>query len=154
MEKPQMRPLSERPSAIVFTEPTLTKQSFRDECDINNVMKQFERTGVIDGNNNLHPTYGDFSNVDDYHEAQIKIARATESFDALPVRIRVRFNHDPADLVDFMSDPKNAEEAKDLGLIVVTDPEESKRLRIDPEPAAEPSPTAGTPPPAGGDSGS
>ena len=35
-----------RDDGIKFAEQGLTKQSFRDECDINNIMRKFERTGT------------------------------------------------------------------------------------------------------------
>lgn len=36
-----------RRHAIVFTEPSKTRQSFKDECDVDNIVRQFERTGLI-----------------------------------------------------------------------------------------------------------
>ena len=56
---------------------------------------------------------------------------ADDAFMALPAAVRERFNNDPAELVDFVSDVNNRSEAIDLGLIpppakpdgVITSPE-------------------------------
>lgn len=118
MVESKRRPISDRPCGIICNEPTRTKQSFKAECDINNIMKQYERTGIIDHTNNMHPEYGDFSNVADYHTAQNMVIDAQNSFDALPSHIRKRMGHDPANLIEFLSDPNNKAEAIELGLII------------------------------------
>ncbi|AXL14568.1 internal scaffolding protein [Microviridae sp.] len=43
---------------ISFKSPTLTKQYFKDECDINNIVNRFQETGQIPLTNNLDPQYG------------------------------------------------------------------------------------------------
>lgn len=95
----------------------MTHQSFQDECDINKIMKRYQDTGMIEHVREISTNYGDFSNVDDYQTALNKVISAQESFDALPAEIRKRFKNDPAELIDFMNDPKNAQEAVQLGLL-------------------------------------
>ena len=45
------------------------------------------------------------------------VMAADDAFMALPANIRERFNNDPAELVDFVSDDRNRSEAIDLGLV-------------------------------------
>ena len=45
------------------------------------------------------------------------VLAADDAFMALPANVRERFNNDPAELVDFISDVANRSEAIDLGLI-------------------------------------
>jgi phage internal scaffolding protein len=92
------------------------RQSFKDECDINNIMKMFGKTGSMRVNP-LEPRYGDFGDVVDYHSALNAIIASEEQFDALPSYLRARFNYDPANLIDFMNNESNKTEAIELGLI-------------------------------------
>lgn len=48
---------------IEFTEPTLTKQCFQEECDINEIMKKYDETGVIEHENRFKGDYGDYLSV-------------------------------------------------------------------------------------------
>jgi len=122
-----------------FTSPSRTKQSFRDECDINHILKRWERDGVISHFNRFEGSYGDFSNFGDYHESINQVNRAQEMFMSLPSKIRSQFNNDPGRFVDFASNPANLDAMVDMGLAV-------RRL-----PPAERTPDAGV---AGGAAGS
>ena len=39
------------------SKPSLTKQSFTKECDINNIMKKYQKTGAIDHVNKHEASY-------------------------------------------------------------------------------------------------
>lgn len=100
---------------IRFTEASKTKQSFKEECDINTIVKRFGVTGVLPSSVRM-PTYGDFTDVGDFREAMEAIRTANESFAEMPSEVRERFQNDPAKFVDFCSDEKNLPEARKLGL--------------------------------------
>jgi len=51
--------LKKRPHAITFTEPSLTRQSFKDECDVNQIVKRYTETGMINHIPRTTPRYGD-----------------------------------------------------------------------------------------------
>ena len=106
-----------RKYAKVFNQPSLTKQSFKDECDVNQVMKRFNKTGVLDHTNPRRPVYADVSNFTDYQTSVGIVLRAHESFENLPAEIRAKFENDPGKLLEFIDDPANAEEAIELGII-------------------------------------
>jgi len=101
---------------LVFTSPSRTKQSFRDECDINNILRKFNVTGELPVGS-VQPQYGDFSGITDYQSALNAVMAAQDSFLALPAKIRSRFDNDPALFVDFASDEANKDEMKALGLL-------------------------------------
>ena len=104
-------------TAIDFSNsPSLTQQSFVDECDINNIMARFEATGILP-ENPFEPRFGDATIYPEYHEAQNIMAEAHETFAALPAKIRERFHNDPAEYLSFFSDDNNLNEAISLGLI-------------------------------------
>jgi len=51
--------LKKRPHAISFTQPSLTRQSFKDECDVNQIVKRYTETGMINHIPRTTPQYGD-----------------------------------------------------------------------------------------------
>lgn len=103
-------------SGLMCEDMTLTQQHPKDECDINNILRQFNITGQLP-QNPLTPRYGDFSNVVDYHTALNAVIAAENEFDGLPAQIRARFENDPAQLIEFLENPDNLNEAIELGLV-------------------------------------
>ena len=103
-------------SGLACEEPSLTQQHFKDETDINNILRQFNVTGLLP-ESPLSPRYGDFSGIGDYQSALNAVIAAESEFEALPAQIRARFNNDPAALIDFLDDDNNREEAVKLGLL-------------------------------------
>jgi len=95
---------------------TLTKQSFKDECDINNILKKYESTGVLPSLILENPQYGDYSDVPAYQTALDTVMKAEEQFMSLSAKLRDRFDNDPAKFLAFVDDPSNAQELYDLGL--------------------------------------
>lgn len=98
-------------------DPSRTKQSFQDETNINNIMAQYIKTGLVDYVNEHAPRYGDVTGLD-FQSAMNTVALGREMFDALPANIRDRFANDAAAFLDFVNDPGNDEEAIKLGLKV------------------------------------
>ncbi len=114
-------PLISKPYRKRFHKPSLTKQSFKDECDVNRIMKNFEKTGHVDHLNNRAKLYGDFANAEDYHSSVNLVMDAQKSFDALPSEVRLRFDNQPAKFLEFANNPENMEELKTLGLTKTLD---------------------------------
>ena len=97
-------------------DPSLAQQNSRDECDINVIMERFGRGAELP-QNFRPPQYADFVGVSDYHSALNAVAAAAESFDAMPATLRSRFANDPSQLMAFLDDPENRQEAVKLGLL-------------------------------------
>lgn len=93
-----------------------TKQSFRDDADINTIIKRFLRTGVLDYANKHQPRYGDATGIE-YNAAMATVAAAKSMFNDLPADLRARFENEPAQFLDFIQDPSNYSEAEKLGLL-------------------------------------
>lgn len=96
--------------------PSLAKQSFKKECDVNHIMKKYEKTGVIEHAARYAGSYGDFTGADDYQDAVAKLAAADEAFMSLPASIRKRFNNSAGEYFDFVKNPANLAEMRELGL--------------------------------------
>ena len=107
------------PSVIVDFGPSLTHQSFADECNFNAVLARWETTGVIEHVNQAQPQYLDVSALPDYQSALNIVQEAQASFDALPSTLRERFSNNPGSLISFLADPSNRDEAIKLGLVDV-----------------------------------
>lgn len=106
------------PVNLDFTdEVSLTKQSFLKECDINNIMSKYQKTGLIDHVCKYEGSYGDFLNVSDYQSSLNAVMSAQEEFNSLPSSLRARFSNDPAQFLQFVNDDSNREEAIKIGLI-------------------------------------
>lgn len=98
--------------------PSMAKQSFAEEANINNIMARYVKTGSFyDQEGTRQPQYGDFSNGDAFEDVQNKIVQAKEDFALLDSDVRELFDNDVSQLLDFMSDPENHDEAIELGII-------------------------------------
>ena len=96
-----------------------TQQQFKEECDINQIVKRAKRgEGIINKfmDHKDKMIYGDFSKVNTFEQAQQVMIEAEEAFMELPARVRDRFKNEPAELLSFVQDDKNREEAEYLGL--------------------------------------
>ena len=105
-------------SGLHCEDASLTQQHFKDETDINNILRQFNITGLLP-DQPLSPRYGDFTGIGDYHGALNAVIAAEDQFMALPATLRARFENDPAQLIDFLADENNRSEAEKLGLLEV-----------------------------------
>ena len=99
--------------------PSLTKQSFKEECDINHIMNKYQQTGHLTDPNikGRNPQFGDFTKNLNIHDANQLIIEAKSNFFTLPSSIRKRFKNNPLEFMRFFDDPTNKTEAIELGLI-------------------------------------
>lgn len=98
-------------------EPSLTRQEFAAECDINNIMAQYEKTGVINHYARVEPRYVDVTGVPpDFATALNILADAEKAFMDLPAKVRREFDNDAVKFVEFAQDPKNLDQLRDWGL--------------------------------------
>jgi len=120
--------------------PGKTIQSSKDEADINTIVKRFGLTGQLPQNVRV-PLNADFDGVFDFQTAMNTINDAQRAFMAMPAEVRKRFGNDPGEFVDFVSDPKNQEEAVKLGIalpVVVEENPPPVEVRIvNPDPPLE-----------------
>lgn len=94
----------------------MTQQQFKEETDINVILKRFGMTGQLPQGLAM-PMVGDFTNVSDFHTAMNLVRQADEEFMKLPAEVRKRFNNDPGAVIAFLNDPANRDEAVKLGIV-------------------------------------
>lgn len=122
-------------------EESLTEQSHAADCDVNNIMKKYARTGLVTHARDGEMQFFDCTTVTEYQDACNLVIDAKALFDELPAELRARFDNDPIGLLEFIADPGNEEEARELGLIEPSAP-------VAPEPAPQGDPPAADSPPA------
>lgn len=103
---------------IMFTENDgKTKQEFKDECQIQNIINKYHKTGMITHLAKHQGDYGDFSKITSYQDAVMAVMDAEQTFSELPANIRSEFQNDPGKLLAFVEDDKNYDKAVELGLL-------------------------------------
>lgn len=113
--------ISKRPNGRIRVQTivegeSLTQQQFKDDCDVNLIMAKFMKTGQVTHWNSKSGVYGDFTEIPSYHEAMQTITQAQDAFMQLPAEVRLKFNNDPQQLMDYLNDPQKVEESVKLGL--------------------------------------
>lgn len=109
---------SKKVSIDFSKEISRTKQSFKDEADINNIVAKYNKTGQLPSLISQNPKYGDFTSDVSYQESLNTVMFANEQFNALSAKVKLRFNNDPMELLKFVSDAKNKDEMYELGLAI------------------------------------
>ena len=95
---------------VVECDPDLgAQQHYKEECDINNILKKYVKTGMVTHVAANEGRYADFSEVGTYHEALQRVL-------GLSPEVREFFEHDPAVFLDFIIDPENLDQIQELGL--------------------------------------
>lgn len=111
---------------------SMTQQHFKDECDINNILKSYR--GKIPAS--TEPAFFMDCTVNDLQSAYEIAEDIGSRFDSLDSEVRARFNNDPLELLEFVHNADNETAAIELGLLPKPEPAPA------PEPIPVPPPTA------------
>jgi len=142
--------------SVYHTEgPSLTRQEFAEECDVNSIMARYQGH-VIGGPGNLSamgpPMYVDFAAMPgSLMEYMDFMQNADKAFMFLPAVVRKEFDNDPRMFVDFASDPENVDQMRTWGLAAPAPKEAPGDAKAAPGAGAPP---AGEKPPGGAPEGS
>lgn len=122
--------------------PSRAKQEFKKECDINNILAKFRRTGAITHLRRHAPQFG-IANGVTFAEAARVVAEGNSMYTELPSHIKSQFKG-PQDFLEFVSNPENEDKVRELFGVdpaeVIAEKEESDK-GVSPPPE-EPSATA------------
>lgn len=103
--------------------PSRTKQSHKLECDINHIIKKYDKHKVLTHVNTAIAMYGDFTETHEYQDAQNLISVSDSNFSQIPAPIRRRFGDNAGEFLEFATNPENLDEMVKLGLAVKPSPE-------------------------------
>lgn len=95
----------------------ITKQEFKDECDINNILTQFKQTGIIQHIQKQTPIYSELPDELDYQTSLNIMSQASDAFSTLPSVVRRYFSNDPSRLLSALADPSMRETLEGLGVL-------------------------------------
>ena len=137
MKAPKIYSIYNRPTSFAKHDfpDGLTEQHHAESCDINVIVAR----AMLDPESltpEQPPQYLDLSNYPDFETMQNHVAEAHSLFEDLPADVRFKFNNKPSELLKFMSDPVNANEAIELGLFEPSEP--TKSDTSDTKPASTP----------------
>lgn len=134
----QVRPVYEPEIDPETGEPiTMTKQDQAAACDINNIVKKYQRTGLIDHLAEYAPHYGDATQVE-YLDAFNLLQRTDTAFDSLPSSVRARFDNDPASWLLAIEGAETPEQVK-----AILEGESGQSSGVETASADEPPPDSG-----------
>lgn len=116
----------------ILTDTIKTDQSYKKSCDINNIVKQFSKTGILPNSTKI-PQYGDFSEAPTLEAAFDVAHAASKAFQSLPSDIRKLLGNDPSQLENFIANEDNKEICLKYGLTV-----KAKEIIIKPDASSNP----------------
>lgn len=103
-----------------FPDRSVTLQEFTAELDLNVIMARYKASGFDPSTlpvSTRKALSGDFTGApQSYHEALTFITDTRNAFMTLDADIRARFENDPQQFLDFVSNPENQEELVKMGL--------------------------------------
>lgn len=118
------------------TEGCTVQQQHKDAVNANRIVEKFEKSGLLPPIRS-GGVYADVSQIGDYQASLEQVARAHEAFEGLPAKVRDRFENDPGQMLAFVSDSANRDEAIKLGLIEIPSPADPVSAPGAAEPAAQ-----------------
>lgn len=122
-------------------QPSMTRQEFAAECDINVLMAHYEKNAIMPPQNKASPAYFDATEVPDFREA-LDIARnAMEAFMRVPAAARKELDNDVHRFVEYAQDEANLPQLRKWGLAEPEKvPEGPMRVEVVNPPSAPPVP--------------
>lgn len=102
-----------RIGATVNKLPSMTRQADAESCDVNNIMKRYEKTGILPPYTNPG-FFADVSTFGDFHAVTEVVRQTNEIFMQLPAQLRFDFGNDVANFVNWATDPANSGELQKL----------------------------------------
>jgi len=116
-------------------QPSMTKQSLKDDADVNKIIKRYNKTGVLPNMNKLESIYGQITSQD-LQDALNKVDSSYEAFSEVPSDIRAQFGNDAGAFIDYATNPQNIDQMRQWKLAPPPIPEP-----IQESPPPEPTPT-------------
>lgn len=113
----------------------ITEQHHAKSHEIDFIIDQYTRTGVIQHNSQYEGRYGEMPSADAYEAMHNAVAEAQTFFEELPQEIRADFREGTPQFLEFISNPNNRDKIEAYGL-------DTSHL---PEVEAQPAPTPATP---------
>ncbi len=120
-----------------------TKQSMRDECNVNLIVANFTKTGFLGHLAQGVPEFVDVSEMTDYRSVIEQVRSVEKYFAGLPAEVRTAFGNDAVDFMQYL-ETASVEDLETLGLEALGDrrgrSQDAREGDVDPAPEVSPEP--------------
>lgn len=99
----------------VSDEPSLTDESFKQECDIDFIISNFVQRGINPPEHQVQ--YGKQFTSEDFVRSMETVAECKSAFEELPAIEKEKFNNSVTNFLDFVSNPENLRYSYEHGYI-------------------------------------
>lgn len=118
-------------AAFLTEGPSLTRQEFAEECDINTIMQRYDGYLSDPMRSMREPRYVDFADMPQDLMGFMRLQQeAADAFMTLPAQVRKEFENDPIQFVAFAADPGNLEQMREWGLAAPSKEQAAEREAI------------------------
>jgi hypothetical protein len=93
------------------------QEQFADACQTDTIIRKYNMMGVNPFIAAGNSQYLDTTQIPSFVAAQNAQIRVKEYFEGLPSDIRLEFNNDPIQFAEVVSDPRNADYLREIGVL-------------------------------------
>lgn len=98
-------------------QPSKVQEQFADACQTDTIIRKYNMMGVNPFIAAGGSQYLDTTQIPSFVAAQNAQIKVKEYFEGLPSDIRLEFNNDPMQFAEVVSDPRNAEYLREIGVL-------------------------------------
>lgn len=96
---------------------SMVQEQFADACQTDTIIRKYNMMGVNPFISAGGSQYLDTTEIPSFVAAQNAQVKVKEYFEGLPSDIRLEFNNDPMEFAEVVSDPRNAEYLREIGVL-------------------------------------
>lgn len=100
------------------------QEQFADACQTDTIIRKYNMMGVNPFIAAGGSQYLDTTQIPDFICAQNAQIKVKEYFEGLPSDVRLEFNNDPMQFAEVVSDPRNADYLREIGVLAPLPPEQ------------------------------
>ncbi len=130
----------------VNLQKNMTEQAHAKECDMNYILRKYQKTGLIEHVKKHQGRYDDIT-VTDFTEAMHKVSEAQDMFNELPSFVKKKVGGSVEKFLEFVQNPNNKADMQRLGMLKGNDGLNAKGEPVA-SPQADPSSEGGSEPQA------
>lgn len=98
-------------------QPSKVQEQFADACQTDTIIRKYNMMGVNPFIASGSSQYLDTTQIPSFVAAQNAQVKVKEYFEGLPSDIRLEFNNDPMQFAEVVSDSRNAEYLREIGVL-------------------------------------
>lgn len=98
-------------------QPSKVQEQFADACQTDTIIRKYNTMGINPFIASGGSQYLDTTQIPDFVCAQNAQIKVKEYFEGLPSDIRLEFNNDPMQFAEIVSDPKNEDYLREIGVL-------------------------------------